>query len=235
MKNVHRETCRPDIGQRTDTFMEALSVSWVDFVVVAVLGFGLWRGRKRGMSEEFLDIVKWVVTVLAAGFLYQPVGQLLSQSTSVLSTLACYVGTYLTLVLVIAIVFSYIKRGAGEKITGSDAFGSGEYYLGMISGTLRYGCILLVTFAFLNARAYSPEEIKASERYQLDNFGSSFFMTLPDLQREVFAQSMAGRCVRDYLGFVLIQPTPAGGKQLGGAENIAHARERSVYDVLDKK
>lgn len=215
--------------------MQALNVSWVDFVVAGVLGFGLWRGRKRGMSEEFFDIVKWVVTVVAAGFLYQPIGQFLSQSTSVLSTLACYVATYLVLVLLIAIVFSFIKRGAGEKIIGSDVFGSGEYYLGMLSGTFRYACILVVAFSFLNARAYSPEEIKASERYQLDNFGSSFFLTLPDLQREVFAQSMAGRCVREYLGFALIQPTPAGGKQLGGANNIAHARERSVYDVLDKK
>ena len=210
--------------------MQSISVSWVDFVVVGALGFGLWRGRKRGMSEEFLDIVKWVVTVIAAGLLYQPLGQLLSQSTSVVSTLACYIGTYLALVLIIAIAFSYIK-----KLSGSDAFGSAEYYLGMISGTFRYACILIVAFSFLNARAYSPEEIKASEKYQLDNFGSSFFLTLPDLQREVFSQSVAGRTVREYLGFALIQPTAPGGKQLGGANNIAHARERSVYEVLDKK
>lgn len=215
--------------------MESLSVSWVDFVVVAALGFGLWRGRKRGMSEECLDIAKWVITVVVAGFLYQPIGQFLSQSTSVLSTLACYVVTYLTLVLLIAIVFSFIKRGAGEKIIGSDVFGSGEYYLGMLSGFFRYACIVVVAFSFLNARAYSPEEIKASEKYQLDNFGSSFFMTLPDIQRAIFAESISGRSVREYLGFTLIQPTPAGGKQLGGANNIAHARERSVYDVLDKK
>lgn len=215
--------------------MESLIVSWVDFVVVGALGFGLWRGRKRGMSEELLDIMKWIVTVIAAGFLYQPIGQLLSQSTSVLSTLACYIGTYLALVLIIAIAFSYIRRAVGEKLSGSDAFGSAEYYLGMISGTFRYACILIVAFSFLNARAYSPEEIKASEKYQLDNFGSSFFLTLPDLQKEVFSQSVAGRTVREYLGFALIQPTAPGGKQLGGANNIAHARERSVYEVLDKK
>ena len=215
--------------------MESLIVSWVDFVVVGALGFGLWRGRKRGMSEELLDIMKWIVTVIAAGFLSQPIGQLLSQSTSVLSTLACYIGTYLALVLIIAIAFSYIRRAVGEKLSGSDAFGSAEYYLGMISGTFRYACILIVAFSFLNARAYSPEEIKASEKYQLDNFGSSFFLTLPDLQKEVFSQSVAGRTVREYLGFALIQPTAPGGKQLGGANNIAHARERSVYEVLDKK
>lgn len=215
--------------------MDTLNISWVDFVVVAMLGFGLWRGRKRGMSEEFLDAIKWLVTVVAAGFLYQPIGQLISQSTSVLSTLACYISTYLMLILSIAIVFSFIRRGAGSKLVGSDVFGSAEYYLGMVSGFFRYSCIIVVAFAFLNARFYSAEEIKASEKYQLDNFGSSFFMTLPDLQREVFSHSMSGRCVREFLGFALIQPTVPGGKQLGGADNIAHARERSIYDILDKK
>ena len=215
--------------------LDTLNVSWVDFLVLGLLGFGLWRGRKRGMSEEFLDIVKWVITVVAAGFLYQPIGQLLSQSTSALSTLACYVSTYLTLVLLIAIVFSFIRRGTGDKLIGSDVFGSAEYYLGMVSGSFRYACILIVAFAFLNARHYSAEELKASEKYQLDNFGSSFFITLPDLQREVFSRSLAGRCVREYLSFALIQQTSPGGKQLGGANTIAHARERSMYDVLDKK
>lgn len=215
--------------------LNALNLSWVDFLVVGLLGFGLWRGRKRGMSEEFLDIIKWAVTVVAAGLLYQPIGQMLSQSTSFLSTLACYVATYLALVLLIAIVFSFIRQKAGDKLIGSDVFGSAEYYLGMISGSFRYACILVVALAFLNARHYSAEELQASQKYQLDNYGSSFFITLPDLQQEVFSRSLAGRSVREYLGFALIQPTAPGGKQLGGADNIAHARERAVYDVLDKK
>lgn len=210
--------------------LESLNLSWIDISVVGVLGFGLWRGRKRGMSEEFLDIIKWVITVVAAGLLYQPIGQWLSQSTSVVSTLAAYVLTYLTLVLLIAITFSYIRRSTGDKLAGNDMFGSAEYYLGMLSGSFRYACILIVAFAFLNARYYSAEELKASEKYQLDNFGSKFFITLPDLQREVFSRSLSGRCVREYLGFALIQQTAPGGTQPGGANNTARARERSNFE-----
>ena len=215
--------------------LDTLNVSWVDFLVAGLLGFGLWRGRKRGMSEELLDIIKWVITVVVAGLLHQPIAQMISQWTSALSTLACYVSTYLFLVLLIAIVFSFIRSGPGEKLVGSDAFGSAEYYLGMLSGSFRYACILIVAFSFLNARQYSAAELKASEKYQLDNFGSSFFITLPDVQREVFTRSLAGRCVREYLGFALIEPTAPGGRQPGGANNTARARERSMNDVLDKK
>ena len=131
---------------------DTLHVSWVDFLVVGLLGFGLWRGRKRGMSEELLDIIKWVITVVVAGLLHQPIAQMIAQWTSALSTLASYVSTYLFLVLLIAIVFSYIRSGPGEKLVGSDAFGSAEYYLGMLSGSFRYACILIVAFSFLNAR-----------------------------------------------------------------------------------
>jgi uncharacterized membrane protein required for colicin V production len=206
-----------------------LNVSWVDFLVLGLLGFGFWRGRKRGMSEELIDIIKWVITVVVAGLLHQPIAQLLSQWTPALSTLVCSVSTYLFLVLLVAIAFSYIHSGPGKKLAGSDTFGSAEYYLGMLSGTFRYACILIVAFSFLNARQYSAAELKASEQYQLDNFGSSFFITLPDLQREVFTRSLTGRCVREYLGFVLIQPAASGVRQPAGANNNARARERSNF------
>lgn len=212
--------------------LQSFGVSWVDFVVLLVLGFGIWRGRKRGMSEECVDIVKWFVTVLAAGLLYRPLGQLLHETAGVFGLLGSYITAYLLVLLLVAIVFSYIRRGVGDKLIGSDVFGSGEYYLGMLSGMGRYTCILIVAFAFLHARYFSPEELKANEKYQLDNFGSNFFITLPDLQREVFSQSIAGRCVKEFLGFVLIESTTPGA----GAPAInAKARERSIYDVLDKK
>lgn len=190
--------------------LQTIGVSWVDFVVVFVLGFGIWRGRKRGMSEELVDIVKWTITVVAAALAYRPLSVLVQQSTGALSPLVASVGAYLAVVLVIAIAFFYIRKHTEEKLTGSDVFGSGEYYLGMFSGLARYACILIVAFAFLHARQYSAEEIKASEKYQLDNFGSSFFLTLPDLQRAVFAESIFGRSVKEFIGFVLIVPVAPG-------------------------
>ena len=62
---------------------ETFSLSWVDVMVVALLGVGIWRGRKRGMSEELLDIVKWALIVVVAGFLYEPGGRFLTSMTSI--------------------------------------------------------------------------------------------------------------------------------------------------------
>jgi uncharacterized membrane protein required for colicin V production len=210
------------------------SLGWVDFAVLLLLGVGLWRGRKRGMSEELLDIFKWAIIVVAAGFLYEPGGRFLS-SMSVFSLLSSYIAVYAGIALLVVIIFSFLRRGAGAKLVGSDVFGGAEYYLGMLAGVFRYACIILVGMAFLNAKYYTPEEVRSRTKYQEDNFGSTFFLTLPDLQQEVFTHSLVGRFTKEYLSVVLIRPTHGDDKSLGGDNDIARRRERSVYDVLDKK
>ena len=214
--------------------LETFSVSWVDLVVVALLIVGVWRGRKRGMSEELLDIIKWAFIVAVAGFLYEPAGSYLAQA-SYFSPLSCYIACYVGIALVIVIFFSFVRKAVGAKLVGSDTFGSTEYYLGMMAGLFRYACITIVGMAFLNARYYSPEEIQASQKYQLDNYGSSFFLTLPDLQKEVFQRSFSGKFAAEYLQVVLIRPSSGEGKSLNDENYIGHRRERSVYEMLDKK
>ena len=46
-------------------------------------------------------------------------------------------------------VFALFKHSVGGKLLGSDVFGRGEYYLGMGSGMLRFGCVLLAVLALL--------------------------------------------------------------------------------------
>jgi len=213
---------------------ETFSVSWVDVVVLVLLGVGIWRGRKRGMSEELLDIVKWALIVVVAGFLYEPGGRFLTQSTSIFSPLSCYVAVYTAIALGIVMICSMVRKSVGDKLVGSDTFGSAEYYLGMLAGAFRYACIILVGMAFLNARYYTPEEIAASTKYQMDNYGSRFFMTLPDLQQEVFNRSLTGRLTHEHLNVVLIRPSSGEGKDLGGSDAIGRKRERAVYDALGR-
>ena len=166
-------------------FLSSISVSWVDIAVVIVLLVGLARGRSRGMSSELLDVIKWVVIVAAAGFAYQPGGQLLSQQ-SMFSLLACYMAVYMLVIIGVTILFSMLRKGLGEKIVGSDLFGGAEYYLGMVSGLFRYACVLVVVLAFLGARHFSAEEVKAREKFQQDHYGDIRFPTLYSLQAEVF-------------------------------------------------
>ena len=106
-------------------FLKGFIVSWVDLLTLALVIAGVCRGRKRGMSEELLDLIKWLLTVVIAGRLYQPLGRVLAEST-VFSLLACYVAVYCGLILLIKLLFAVIQRTAGQKLVGSDVFGTAE-------------------------------------------------------------------------------------------------------------
>ena len=212
----------------------SLSVSWVDLLVVGLLVVGVLHGRKRGMSEELLDIIKWSLIVGLAGLLYEPGGRWLSQ-ISAFTLLSSYIFSYLIIAVLIFSFFVFIKRKVGEKLIGSDVFGSAEYYLGMAAGGYRYLCVLLVAMAFLNARHYNAAEIAEKDKYQDYNFGTKLIPTLPDIQKEVFDRSLSGRVAHDYLNVILIRSTASSEKGLGSGSTIVHARESAIDQILDKK
>ena len=93
-------------------------------------------------------------------------------------------------------------------MTGSDIFGRGEYYLAMPACMVRFACILVSMLALLNARYYSPEEIANANQYQKENFNSDLFPTPQTLQYTIFEKSFTGPYIKQYLGFLLIKPTP---------------------------
>jgi hypothetical protein len=78
---------------------------------------------------------------------------------------------------------------------------------------LRFGCILLVGLSLLNAREFSPSELKDLQRYQEDNYGSNLFPGLHSLQMAVFERSLTGGFIKQDLSFLLISPTPANQKE----------------------
>lgn len=197
-----------------------LPLNWFDFALLGILVIGLQRGRKRGMSEEFMSVSNWVVVVLAGALAYQPLGKLMANATPI-SLLTCNIICYLAVAGVVALIFVLIKKSLGGKLIGSDTFGSSEYYLGMPAGMLRFICITFVFLAILNARLYKPNEIADMKKFQDDNYGSEFFPTLHTLQASVFEKSFAGPPIKKYLGFLLIEPVPAEEKQL------VRARERT--------
>ena len=205
---------------------------WVDLLVVILLVVGVLRGRKRGMSEELLDVIKWSLVVLVAGLLYEPTGRWFSQTT-VFSLLASYVFAYIFIAGLVIATFALIRNRVGDKLIGSDVFGRAEYYLGMVAGCYRYVCVMLVAMAFLNARYYSPAEIAAKDKYQDQNYGSKFFPEVPDIQREVFDNSMTGRATQDYLNVILIRSTAPDDKGVEGT--IRRQRERRIDEIMDKR
>ncbi|MCS7090570.1 MAG: CvpA family protein [Verrucomicrobiota bacterium] len=193
--------------------LDAMPLHWFDLAVVTVLLLGIWRGQKNGMSGEALPLIKWLVIVLLAARLYEPIGRWL-MANSPFGLLTCYLLGYVLSALAITALFSLGKRWLGGKLVSSDLFGKAEYYLGMGAGMVRFACVMLAGLALLNARLYTEAEIRATQRFQQDVYGSNFFPTLPMVQKEVFEGSLLGRKIREYCGDLLIRPTPPGGKDL---------------------
>ena len=187
--------------------LDQLPINLFDLILIAVLVAGLARGRKHGMSEELMSLLSWLAILFVCAAVYEPGGDFLRQSTSLFGRLSCYIVTYLGVMVAVLLLFAAVKRGLGGKLLGSDIFGRSEYYLGMVSGVVRFSCILLAGLALLNARYFSPIEVRAMEHFQDDVYGSNFFPTLHSLQATVFDKSLTGPWIKENLGFLLIKPT----------------------------
>ena len=129
-----------------------------------VLVFGLFRGRKNGMSKEILPLFQWLAMIFVSGLFYSLVAQWLVKSGALgCADRAIFWGMRFWRWPFFCF-FRMLKRPLGLKLFGSNLFGSAEYYLGMPSGMVRYACVLLFALAFLNARHYTPAQIEAGQQ-----------------------------------------------------------------------
>lgn len=183
-----------------------LPINWFDMLVLILLLVGMRVGRKHGMSQEMMLMLNWLALVLICGIAYEPLGLWLA-TTAGIGKLLAYVLAYVLTAALVALVFVFLKRVIGEKLTGSDTFGKAEYYLAMPAGMVRFACIILAFLALLNARLYQSYEVKAMAKFQEDNYGSQFFPTIQSVQSEVLEKSFIGSQAKKYLSFLLIKPT----------------------------
>lgn len=195
-----------------------LPVNWFDIAVIIVVLLGINKGRKNGMSGELIGMLQWIAIVAAGAFFYKQLGDLL-YTAAPFSRLGCYIVTYIAIAIVVRIIFGLWKKGSGGKLVGSNMFGSAEYYLGMVGGTVRFLCILLAGLAILNARYYSPQEIASNTAFQNDVYGSTFFPDLSTVQTGVFKESLMGSLVKQRAEILLIKPTPRETKNLNRAKD----------------
>ena len=201
--------------QATNSFaLDNLPIGWFDMVFLAVLIFGFFRGRKNGMTKEFLPVLKWLALVIACGKGYQAVGQVFINIAGWGKTLSYILG-YLCVAFVVYVVFLLLNKLLAARLNGSNFFGRGEYYLGMLSGVIRFACILLFALAFLNAPYYTAEDISKSKAYAARWFGGGeqgfsgdYFPTLQSVQEDVFKKSMVGQYIANSLGMLLIDSVP---------------------------
>ena len=172
----------------------------------------------------------WIIIVVAGGFLHGMVGSLIASITN-LELLYSNIAGYLVIAIIVGTFFTFIRHGVGEKLTGSDAFGSLEYYLGMCAGMVRFFCVLLAFMAVLNARLYTSEEMRGQVKYQEKEFGKVYFPTVGMIQQDVFQKSLVGQTVKEHLSMMLVTPTSPRATK----ETIGKRRERDVNEALGIK
>ena len=119
--------------------LDNLPINAFDFVLVLALIAGVFRGRKHGMSEELLLLVKWLLILFGCAMIYEPAGKIVAQ-TGFFGLLGAYLLVYVAAGLVVLGMFALVKHSLGGKLLGSDIFGRSEYYLGMVSGFVRFAC-----------------------------------------------------------------------------------------------
>ena len=82
----------------------------------------------------------------------------------------------------------------------------------MISGMIRYACMMIFALALLNAPYYTAADIARSKAYNarwygggMQGFSGDFFPTLQSVQESVFKTSFTGKYIKEYLDVMLDQ------------------------------
>lgn len=198
--------------------LDKLPFNWFDIALLVVLFVGLQRGRKNGLSAELLGAIKWLAILFGCAFVYGPVAGFITGNATFFSLFSANLIAYIVAGFFIASLFSFMKKASGGKLFGGDTFGSGEFYFGMVAGMVRFSCITFALLALLNARYFSPAEVKAELKYQNEVYGSDFFPNLYSIQTQVFEKSFAGPWIKNQLSFLLIKPTVPEKTQLARKE-----------------
>ncbi|MEW6304024.1 MAG: CvpA family protein [Verrucomicrobiota bacterium] len=205
---------------------------WFDFVALLVIIAGGVVGKRRGLSMELIPLIKWLIIIQVCGRLNEPIGGPFARWAEI-NPSSGFVLVYLALLAVLTLVFYLIRVSVGEKLMMKDLFGQGEYYLGMVAGALRFGCILFVCLAVLNAKYITDEELDAMDRAQAETLGSIRLPTVGTVQRDVFRNSSAGRFAKHYFGSRLIAARPPAQYEKKKIEGLGKKMENAANEALE--
>jgi hypothetical protein len=165
------------------------------------------------------------------GFFYRPVSLFLQQNIpGAFDLLWANRSGYLLIALGVLLVFAWIKKAIGEKLLGSDLFGGAEYYLGMIGGMVRAGCIIVAVLALMNSRIVTQEELAADEAAQKKSLEDIRLPTYGTIQQAMLLHSFTGRLVKENLSRILIVSVTS--EQMKKGETAAQKREDVINQVL---
>ncbi len=204
---------------------------YFDIVAVAWLILGLYLGRRRGMSQEVLPLLQWLGIVAAAGLLYAPFSVVVHQATQ-FSPLWSNITAYLLIALGVHLIYLWMKHILAERLVKKDLFGRGEFYLGMMAGCVRFGCMLLAGIALMNSKVATAADLEKTAKFQADWFSDIRFPTYGEFQQDVLVKSCTGSFVESNLKPILIATASPDVKPK--SETIAQKSNKIIDDILNQ-
>lgn len=204
---------------------DGLPFNWFDVAVLVLLGFGVFRGRKNGMTRELAPTLKWVTVVIVAGLAYPFVANFYVDECGMRSKLWSALLGYMSVATVLFLIFIPLKDALKKRAENGGIFGGSEYYFGMCTGPIRYAFMILFALALLNAKSYTAAEIAAKKAYNQRWYGGGLYSGdyMPDLhtaQTSVFKDSFLGPYIQNNLSILLVQ-SGAGNSTIGGGPSTA--------------
>jgi uncharacterized membrane protein required for colicin V production len=208
--------------------------NYFDIFVVVWLIIGFFRGRKRGMSQELLPLLQWIGIVVLGGRFYARLSPIIQQNTK-FGVLWSNVTAYLLIVLGVHLIYRWFKQMFAEKLVEKDPFGRGEFYLGMMSGVARFGCMLLVAMALMHSRVSTAAELAQMEKFQAAWFSDIRFPTYGEFQQDALIKSFSGKLVESHLQPILIASVASGAgmpQPSQKPDTIAQKSTKEIDDIL---
>jgi uncharacterized membrane protein required for colicin V production len=213
--------------------------NYVDIIAIVWLLIGLWRGRKRGLSQELLPTAQWIGIVVVCGLFYWPLSQFLRPYTK-FTVLWSNISAYFLIAVGIHVIYLWFKQMLAAKLVEKDAFGRAEYYLGMVAGVVRFACMMLVAMALMNSRVATAAELAETKKFQERWFSDIKFPTYGEFQHDVIDGSFTGNLVEATCKSILIASvnSPSGGAPPGAPakpqDSIAQKKNQEIDDILKK-
>ena len=183
--------------------------SWFDGVVIVLLGVGVFKGKKHGMSEELFPLMAWLAVAVGAGMLYQPVGNFLAEHVRI-PRYWIMVLTYIFIAFMLHTIFTVIRKKAKDQVQKIDIFGKMEYFLGMIAGALKVACMIVVGVSLFCSKIVTEEEVKRDRAKQENDLGTTFFPTRKTAHYDIVYGSFTGDFLRNKVPNLVMQPVTGG-------------------------
>ena len=119
---------------------------WIDWIVLAVIGFGVWRGVQSGFFQQAASLVGLVGGFLLAAHLMPAGGQYLSSAWGLdprIAPLVAFIGMFLLIVLAVILGARFF-----EYLVGVLHIGFLDRAMGGVFGALQTVLLLSVLFWF---------------------------------------------------------------------------------------